>query len=181
LNHNIKSGKIKVAALNNKLTKDNPLSKYLQKPKWSKKELKEKYEDILSQNNSNIDLHLFKEDSPLVSIIILNRNGKNHLSRLFSNFKENIHYPNYELIVVDQDSGDGSVAFLESLSSSLPLKIIKIKKINPSPRPIIRWWGRPRVITLQTSSIGFKSGEYSGKYIKFIFKISATFLTSTAL
>ncbi|QUH23768.1 glycosyltransferase [Methanobacterium alkalithermotolerans] len=128
MSHNIKSGKLKIAALNNKVTKDNPLSKYLQKPRWSKKELKEKYEKIISQNNSNINLHPFKEDSPLVSIIILNRNGKNHLSRLFSNFKENIHYPNYEIIVVDQDSGDGSVAFLENLSPPLPLKIIKNKE-----------------------------------------------------
>ncbi|MGP8188300.1 MAG: hypothetical protein ACLQG5_00030, partial [Methanobacterium sp.] len=48
-------------------------------------EVKEKFEYIKNKNLSNIDLHRFEDDAPLVSIIILNRNGCTHLKRLFKN------------------------------------------------------------------------------------------------
>ena len=110
----------------------NPLSHYL---KYGIKEGRNliseippennKYKEIMDKNKSIINLHHFDENSPLVSIIILNRNGINHLKRLFKCFKENIHYPSYELIVVDNDSCDESIQFLEGLKENLPLKIIK--------------------------------------------------------
>lgn len=88
-------------------------------------EIQEKYEEILNKNESLIKLHPFKNDAPLVSIIILNRNGLGHLKRLFKNFEENIQYPSYEIIVVDNASTDDSISFLEHLSKTLPLNIIK--------------------------------------------------------
>lgn len=71
------------------------------------------------------DLYPFKDESPLVSIVIVSRNGLSHLKRLFNNFEVTIQYPNYEIIVVDNASTDGSISFLEQLSSYLPLKIVK--------------------------------------------------------
>jgi len=50
--------------------------------------------------------------SPLVSIIIVNYNGKHYLEKcLESLFK--IIYDNYEIIVVDNNSTDGSIEFLK--------------------------------------------------------------------
>ncbi|MBP2046660.1 glycosyltransferase family protein [Methanobacterium aggregans] len=91
----------------------------------SESEANAKYEEILKENISLLDLHHFDENAPLVSIIILNRNGLNHLKRLFKYFKEDIQYPNYEIIVVDNLSSDKSLSFLEELKNSLPLTIIK--------------------------------------------------------
>ena len=95
---------------------------------------KKKHAEILKKNASLIDLYPFKEDSPMVSIIILNRNGLNHLKRLFKNFKENVQYPSYEIIVADNASDDESVQFLESLREKLPLKIIKNTENNTFSR-----------------------------------------------
>lgn len=63
------------------------------------------------------------EDEPLVSIIILNRNGLGHLQRLFKDFDEKTNYSNYEIIVVDNASCDESVEFLHSLD--LPITVIE--------------------------------------------------------
>ncbi len=89
----------------------------------SNKDIKKKFNEIISKNSELIKLHPFDADAPLVSIIVLNRNGLEHLKRLFKNFKENIQYPSFEIIVVDNASSDDSITFLEKLS--LPIKIIK--------------------------------------------------------
>lgn len=94
----------------------------------SEQQVKEKYDDILNKNKALIDHFDFNDDSPLVSIIILNRNGFHHLKRLFTDFKENVQYPFYEIIVVDNASKDNSLSFLEELKTDLPLKIIENTK-----------------------------------------------------
>lgn len=91
----------------------------------TKEQVDEKYKEILSKNASILDLHSFKDNAPLVSIIILNKNGLEHLKRLFKNFKENVQYPHYEIIVVDNASTDNSINFLEEIKDNIPLKIIK--------------------------------------------------------
>jgi GT2 family glycosyltransferase/spore maturation protein CgeB len=96
--------------------------------KLTENQKKEFYETIINKNISVVDLENFDDNAPLVSIIIINRNGLNYLKRLFKNFEENIKYPSYEIIVVDNSSHDGSVSFLENISSDLPLKIIKNKE-----------------------------------------------------
>lgn len=48
-----------------------------------------------------------------VSIIILNWNGRENLRNCLNSIKEHTEYPNYEVIVVDQGSRDGSVEMLE--------------------------------------------------------------------
>jgi GT2 family glycosyltransferase/spore maturation protein CgeB len=79
--------------------------------------------DILKSNISNIKIKSFPEDSPLVSILILNHNGLEHLKKLFLKFHENLQYPNYEVIVVDNASTDGSMEYLDEFP--LKIKIIK--------------------------------------------------------
>ena len=49
------------------------------------------------------------DEEPLVSIIILNRDGIHHLKRLFKDFDKKTNYSNYEIIVVDNASSDDSV------------------------------------------------------------------------
>lgn len=49
---------------------------------------------------------------PLVWIIVLNWNGKQHLQDCLGSLKS-IDYPNYKVLLVDNDSQDGSVSFVE--------------------------------------------------------------------
>ena len=52
------------------------------------------------------------EECPLVSVIIVNYNGKKHSEKcLDSLFK--IDYKNYEVIMVDNNSSDKSVEFIK--------------------------------------------------------------------
>ena len=66
-------------------------------------------------------------ERPLVSIIILNRNGLPHLRTLAASLEQARFYDRYELIVVDNGSTDGSVAFLKSRAQALgkPLRLIE--------------------------------------------------------
>ncbi len=91
----------------------------------TKEEINEKYEYIKNKNLSLINLHPFEDNAPLISIIILNRNGYTHLKRLFKDFEENIQYPSYEIILMDNASTDKSRSFLKKLSNKLPLTVIR--------------------------------------------------------
>lgn len=50
--------------------------------------------------------------APLVSVIILNYNGLQCLERCLSSVMK-LKYPNYEVLVVDNASTDGSVGIIE--------------------------------------------------------------------
>ena len=91
-------------------------------------EISGKYEYIKNKNLSLIDLHPFADNAPLVSIIILNKNGFIQLKRLFKDFEETIQYPSYEIILVDNASTDNSISFLKELSNNLPLTIVQNTK-----------------------------------------------------
>ncbi len=64
------------------------------------------------------------ETRPLVSVIVLNRDGLSHLRRLTASLRTARFYGNYELIVVDNGSGDGSCDFLRE-QKDLPLRLIE--------------------------------------------------------
>jgi len=104
------------------------INEYLKRERLTESQKKELYESIINNNTAVMELHDFGEHAPLVSIIIINRNGLNHLKRLFHDFSANIQYPNYEILVVDNASTDKSVQFLEELSDNLPLRIIANKE-----------------------------------------------------
>ena len=77
---------------------------------------------IIDTNKALLSNYEF-DPEPLVSIIILNRNGLGHLQRLFTDFDEKTNYSNYEIIVVDNASCDESVEYLYSLD--LPITVIE--------------------------------------------------------
>jgi GT2 family glycosyltransferase len=81
----------------------------------------------------------------LVSIIIINWNGKNHLKKCFDSL-EKLDYPNFEIILVDNNSSDESVEFTKK---NYPrFKIIQNKR---------------NLGFAKANNIGFK--EAKGKYI----------------
>lgn len=105
----------------------NPLLHYVVHGKDEGKLIQKSYcirrkEEICETNLSFLTNYEFDEE-PLVSILILNRNGIHHLKRLFNDFNEKTNYSNYEIIVVDNASEDESVNFLKSLD--LPIQIIE--------------------------------------------------------
>lgn len=105
----------------------NPLLHYVAYGKDEGKLIQESYyfrrkEEICETNLAFLTNYEF-DSEPLVSIIILNRNGIHHLKRLFNDFDEKTNYSNYEIIVVDNDSSDESVSYLKSLD--LPITVIE--------------------------------------------------------
>ena len=105
----------------------NPLFHYIAYGKSEGKLIQQAYairrkEEICETNLAFLSNYEFDEE-PLVSIIILNRDGLNHLKRLFKDFDSKTNYSNYEIIVVDNASKDDSVKYLKSLD--LPIKIIE--------------------------------------------------------
>lgn len=66
-----------------------------------------------------------KSNEVLVSLIVLNRDGLEHLKILVPALYETTKNINYELIVVDNASSDGSVSYLENCGYDFNLTIIK--------------------------------------------------------
>ncbi|WP_407415576.1 glycosyltransferase family 2 protein [Methanobrevibacter sp.] len=105
----------------------NPLLHYIAHGKSEGKIIQQAYsirrkEEICETNLAFLSNYEFDAE-PLVSIIILNRNGLTHLKRLFKDFDSKTNYSNYEIIVVDNASTDDSVSFLKSLD--LPITVIE--------------------------------------------------------
>jgi GT2 family glycosyltransferase len=71
-----------------------------------------------------------RTSGPLVSIVMLNRDGEPLLRRLLPALARTDYRP-IELVVVDNGSTDGSVAFLETAAPGFPVRVIR----NPDNRP----------------------------------------------
>lgn len=65
------------------------------------------------------------DENTLVSVIIVNYNGKNHLEKCLESLMK-INYNNYQVILVDNNSSDGSIQFVEKFYPSI--RLIKLKK-----------------------------------------------------
>jgi GT2 family glycosyltransferase len=59
-------------------------------------------------------------DDPLVQIVVLNYNGKSHLKYSLPSILST-NYSNYEVVVVDNDSSDGSIKYVEEKFPSVEL------------------------------------------------------------
>ncbi len=77
------------------------------------------------------EIRFLRSDRPLVSIIMLNRNGKHNLEILMNSFREKQFYNNFEIICVDNASSDDSIEYLESWSQEFSIKVIR-NQINMS-------------------------------------------------
>ena len=53
------------------------------------------------------------QGSPFCSVVILNYNGKDLLEKFLPSVV-NLEYPNYEIVIVDNASSDGSIEFIKS-------------------------------------------------------------------
>jgi GT2 family glycosyltransferase len=65
-----------------------------------------------------------RRDGPHVSIVVLNRDGQHHLRRLMPGL-ERTDYASFDVTVVDNDSSDGSLAYLDRLQPSFPLRVVR--------------------------------------------------------
>jgi len=61
---------------------------------------------------------------PLVSIIVVNRDGAGHLRRLIAALNERTDYPSLELILVDNGSSDDSIEFMRRVEVAFPISIV---------------------------------------------------------
>ena len=61
---------------------------------------------------------------PLVSIVVLNRDGAPMLRRLLDGLVERTDYPNLELVLVDNGSGDDSLDFVRRVEAPFPIAIV---------------------------------------------------------
>ncbi len=74
----------------------------------------------LAQNVAKPISH--NEHNELVSIIVPTRNGRKYIEQLFPSLKKNTLYTNYELIIVDNNSSDRTLEYVESWKDRLKLQ-----------------------------------------------------------
>ena len=94
----------------------------LRKKRHLTDEEKQRIINLIRQDNEN-NLIPTMDNAPLVSIIIVNRNGASHLSRLLDVIDETTHL-DYEIIIVDNHSQDDSLNIINSYQN-LPITLIK--------------------------------------------------------
>ena len=87
---------------------------------------KEKIISFIQADIDSLEIPTFSEN-PLVSIIVVNHNGSSHLTRLLDSIDSATSYPNYEIIIVDNDSKDNSLDVIES-HEELPIRVISNDK-----------------------------------------------------
>ena len=100
------------------------IKEFLRKKRTLSDEQKRQIIETIDNDNKNNEIPLF-DDSPLVSIIIVNRNGSTHLSRLLDVIDSTIHL-NYEIIIVDNASKDDSMVIIDG-HDELPITVIRNK------------------------------------------------------
>ena len=116
-----------------KENKENPLVHYITKGKKEGRgrtishlvnKDEKSYEREIYEKTREFGYTKYDNNAPMVSIILLNRDGAHHLRRLFNTFKERTTYPNYELIIVDNSSSDESIEIINS-HEELPITLIE--------------------------------------------------------
>lgn len=61
---------------------------------------------------------------PPVSIVVPTRDGLRHVERLVRGLEERTDYPRFELVVVDNGSGDGTADFLARATTRFPIAVV---------------------------------------------------------
>lgn len=63
-------------------------------------------------------------EAPLVSIVVVNRDGVEHLRRLLAGLAKRTDYPGLELVLVDNASSDGSLDLARAVEAPFPIAIL---------------------------------------------------------
>lgn len=66
--------------------------------------------------------------APLVTVIILNRNGAGLLDALFASLKAHEDWPALEIVLVDHASTDDSLAVVERWAAALPVRVVACRE-----------------------------------------------------
>jgi GT2 family glycosyltransferase/spore maturation protein CgeB len=61
---------------------------------------------------------------PPVSIVVLTRDGREHMMRLLDGLRNHTDYPEFELVAVDNASADGTAELLGSIEAPFPVVVI---------------------------------------------------------
>lgn len=69
------------------------------------------------------------DQNPLISVVMLNYNGLSYLKKTIPPILK-LDYPNYEFIIVDNGSNDGSIDFIEKFDEIKLIKSPKLKEKN---------------------------------------------------
>ena len=92
---------------------------------------------------------VMKMDKPRASVIVLNWNGKHFLEKCLDSLL-NQDYTNFEVLLVDNGSTDGSVEFVkEKFGKNTNLKVMALKK-NSHRLKSLHW---TRIMALQVVTI----------------------------
>ncbi|MGO8906098.1 MAG: glycosyltransferase [Solirubrobacteraceae bacterium] len=65
-----------------------------------------------------------RERWPSVSVIVPTRDGREDLVRLFAGLIGFTDYPEFEVVVIDNGSGDDTLAYLEELQAPFPVRVL---------------------------------------------------------
>ncbi len=85
-------------------------------------------EEILALHKEKLKEPWKGKGNPLVSIIVVNKDGLDKLKVLFESLQKEQFYSNYEVIVVDNGSKDGSLDFLKKQKEKMLLQVIENKE-----------------------------------------------------
>lgn len=91
---------------------------------WNMCRQKQKIREEITRNRRECESRKLSAN-PMVSIIMLNRNGKQHLERLMSSMEKEEFYSNFEIIMVDNASSDDSAAYMKGLKDKFDITVIQ--------------------------------------------------------
>lgn len=102
------------------------IAKKLEEPKPTFSKDTSKNINNMNQISKEVENNLLPilKNEPLVSILVLTKDGIHHIKRLFKALNKNTIYKNFEIIVVDNASNDKTLAYLEENLYDFDLKII---------------------------------------------------------
>jgi glycosyltransferase involved in cell wall biosynthesis len=66
---------------------------------------------------------------PIISVVMLNYNGINYIKRTIPPLLK-LNYPNYEIIIVDNGSTDGSIEYINSIKNIKLIRSPRKKRKN---------------------------------------------------
>ena len=110
---------------------------YYQQKKIQKEIQKKIQKEIIKLNNALLDTSCgLIHHKPLVSLIAVNFNGSKDLAVFLASI-QNQSYSNYELILVDNNSTDGSQKIIESARARVSVEVGEATKKLKEEAPII--------------------------------------------